>query len=105
MFLRSRSNITCGVNAADLCQHGCGNYISLQKNLQGCLISLSAPAGSLLLRFIVGHLLIEVAFTLTAAGRFCAVDAEVFGDKFLIDLVFYDQAPFAEGLKADQQDQ
>jgi hypothetical protein len=77
----------------------------LQKNLQGCFIFLSAFAGSLLLRFIGGHLLIEIAFTLAAGGRFCAINTEIFGDEFLIDLVFYYQAPFAEGLKADQKDQ
>ena len=105
MRLRGRSNITGGMNAADLFQRGLRNYILLQEQLQGCLISLSALAGSLLLRFISGHLLIEIALACTAAKRFCAINTKIFGDKVLIDLVFQDHAPFAESLKTDQQDQ
>ena len=66
---------------------------------------MSTFTGSLLLRFIAGHLLIEITFPVTAAGGFGAVDTKVFGDEILIDLVFEDQAPFAESLYADQQDQ
>jgi hypothetical protein len=73
--------------------------------LQGGLISLPALAGGLLLRFVAGHLLIEITFPMTAARRLCTIDAEVFGDEILIDLVFEDQAPFAESLYGDQQDQ
>ena len=66
---------------------------------------MSALAGSLLLRFIGGHLLIEIALACAAAKRFCAINTKIFSDKVLIDLVFEDQAPFAESLKTDQQDQ
>jgi len=66
---------------------------------------LPALTRRLLLRFIGGHFLIEVTFTGTAGGGFRAVDAEIFGDKIPVDPVFDDQAPFAEGLQAHQQDQ
>jgi proline racemase len=47
----------------------------------------------------------QIAFAVAAAGRPGAVDTKIFGDIFLIDLVFDDHAPFAEGLDRDQQDQ
>ena len=105
MILCGRLDITSGVNPADLRKRRLRTYIFLKEQLQRCFVPLSAFARSLLLRFIAGHLLIEIAFSLAAAGRFCAVDTKVFGDKILVDPVFDDQAPFAEGLYGDQQDQ
>ena len=75
------------------------------KNLEGGFFFLSAFAGSLLIGFVGGHLFIKITFTLAAAGWTGAIDAEIFGDIIPVDLIFEDQAPFAEGLKGHQQDQ
>ena len=93
------------MNASDLYPRRLRNQIFLQRYLQRRLIPLSAFAGSLLLRLIAGHLLIEITFTLAAGGRLCAIDTKIFGDEILIDLVFEDQAPFAESLYGHQQDE
>lgn len=93
------------MHTADLYKRRLRNYIFLKEYLQRRLIPLSAFAGSLLLRLIAGHLLIEVAFTLAAGGRLCAIDTQIFGDEILIDLVFEDQAPFTESLYGHQQDE
>ena len=76
-------------------------------DLQKGLLLLAAFAGGLLGGFVARHLFVEIAFSLAAGGAFAtdAVDAKISGDEIPIDLVFDDQAPFAEGLKADQQDQ
>ena len=68
---------------------------------------LAAFAGGLLRRFIARHLFIKITFTLTAGNPLTidAVDTKIFSDKIPVDLVFDDQAPFAEGLEPDQQDQ
>jgi len=69
------------------------------------LLLLRRPAGSLLLGLILCQLLIEITFTGAAGNNIVTVNAKIPGDKVLIDLVFEDQAPFAESLKTDQQDQ
>jgi len=102
---RGRVYVSRGMDRADLCEPRLRNQIFLKEYLQGRLISLPALTRRLLLRFIAGHFLIEITFTGTAGRRLCAIDTEVFGDKIPVDLVFEDQAPFAEGLYADQQDQ
>jgi hypothetical protein len=75
------------------------------KDLQGGFFFLAAFAGGLLIGFVGGHLFIEITFTVAAAGWAGAIDAKIFGDIIPVDLVFEDQAPFAEGLKRHQQDQ
>ncbi len=71
--------------------------------MEGCLVALSALAGSLLLRFVPGKAFVEMTFTLAAAHGLSPVDTKVFRDKVLVDLVVQDHAPFAECLYGHQQ--
>ena len=86
---------------------GLGQRVAFVMDLQDALLFLPAFSGGLLGGFVARHLFVEITFSLAAGGAFAtdAVDAKISGDKIPIDLVFDDQAPFAEGLKADQQDQ
>jgi len=80
-------------------------WVAGVKDLQDGLVFLGSFTGRLLLRFVFRHFLIEVTFAFAARQWSRAVDAKIFGDKVPVDLVFKDQAPFAEGLGSDQQDQ
>lgn len=68
------------------------------QHLQGRFFPLSAFTRCLLPGLIGCKLLSQIAFAVTAAGGFGAVDAQGPDDIILIGLIIHDQAPFAEGL-------
>ena len=76
-----------------------------EKGQRGFFL-LSRSAGRLLLGFVLSQFLMEETFAKASpAGNDVLVHAEILSDIVLIDLVFQDQRPFAEGLQCNQQDQ
>lgn len=104
-FLRRAADVACRMRYA---YYGCQwlwQWVAGVMDLQNGLVFLISFAGCLLPGFVFRHFFIEITFAFAAGQRGGAVDAKVFGDKVPVDLVFKDQAPFAEGLGSGQQDQ
>jgi len=97
--------MACGMSDEGDGEQRLKQEVLLVMDLQDGFISLGAFTGSLLRRLVVGHLFIEITFAFTAGQRSGAVDAKILRDEVPVDLVFEDQAPFAESLGGDQQDQ